>query len=756
MSLLQITQKHENNIISYIRVYLNMVKDHIETEYVNEIEKNIDLISKWEFINEIDKDYDKFIQNQYTSFNNYISHKKDINHLIDNINETYHMLQNVSNIFKEEAKKLLDKITLAYTLYFNECKLNDIVIIKYLGKLIITKFLKHNNISEADINFQNKLKKINEHKPTIEKKELSIIQEEKNDELGIKENDLDTSGFKENDLEQEYQNNKTQEYQNNKTQEYQNNKTQKTHKDNIKFISKSNLSDFTGDNSVVSDIIETTIENKIDNIVENKIADIVNNKLEDIVNNTIETFEERLDDSDQLEQYNKKIKKISNIKDILNTKVGGDPKSILESFNVIRKYYHKYKICISLYAYVTQNIIDLILKVDKNVMYQIIEYIEYDKNIVIDNNVDLLFTKKQLYKNNPPLNKFNLLPVSDNMPLKKLLAMILSENDIKITNTNLHKISKTNKIGIIVFYRVVYTPIEYNIRNLILYDNAKNLIQPDEYGINKKTIERFNTIRSYEQCKWEFDTEIIGAEYDKFYIIETLDNNNYRCLAPWIESTVYGISKYKIKNILDYYSNNKIDRSSNYHALNINKATKNMFLSRVVDIETLIEGIPMTDINYVRNEITKSINNAIKMIIKKNYKNDLKNNIEVNNIIHNKLLPKLFYEKIIYLYKDGSSLDNIKEFKAGDFKFHEIFASFMVNLHSITRRFSKEMHDGYARNSLKDDIFKQSKEERMKIINAKLEEVVSNTIDLILKNDNNIYDSLHNKYSILNIDYRII
>jgi hypothetical protein len=387
-------------------------------------------------------------------------------------------------------------------------------------------------------------------------------------------------------------------------------------------------------------------------------------------------------------------------------------------------------------------------------MYQLLEYIEVDKNNVIDNNVNLLFTKNQLYKNNPPLNKFNLLPVTDSMELKKLLKLILDDNT-KINSINLDKLSKNNKIGIIVFNRVVYNPIEYNIRRLIVYNDAKELIQPDEYGINKKTIDRFNTIRSYKSSKWDFSTEIIGEEYERFYILETIDGTNYRCLTPWIESNVYYVNKYKIKNLLEYYSNRHIDRSSNYNSLVISESTKNMFLPRAIDIETLIEGIPMTDTNYVRNEIIKAINNDIKRIVKTKYKNDIKNNIEINNVIHDKSLAKLFYEKILDLYKDGSSIDDIKEFKAGEFSFHEIFASFMVNLHNITRRFSKEMHDGYARNSLKNDVFNQSKEERMKIINAKLEEVVNNTIDLILKNDNNIYDSLHSKYSILNIDYRI-
>ena len=487
---------------------------------------------------------------------------------------------------------------------------------------------------------------------------------------------------------------------------------------------------------------------------------MINNKLEKIIDSTIEdtieTLDEKIDDSDALEISNKKIRNVAKMTDILNTQGGADSEQLLNSFNIIRKYFYQYQNCISLYASLIQYIANLMFRLDKSTAYKIFEIIEEDKNMALDGNVQLSFSKKQLYKNNPPLNKFNLLPATDCLELKKLLTLISAENNIKITNTNLEKISKIHKIGIIVFYSVVYTPIEYNIRNLILHKNAKDLIQPDEYGINKKTIERFNTIKSYEPAKWEFGIEIIGENYDKFYIIETLDNINYRCLSPWIETNIYGISKYKIKNIFDHYNNRKVDRASNYNALAIDKASKNMFLSRAVDIETLIEGIPITDTNYVRNEITKALNNYIANIIKKKYKNDVKNNIEVNNIIHDKSLSKLFYEKVLVLYKDGSSLDDIKQFKAGDFKFHEIFTSFMVNLHNITRRFSKEMHDGYARNSLKNDIFKLTKIERMKIISAKLEEVVSNTIDLIIKNDSNIYDSLHSKYSILNIDYRII
>jgi len=102
------------------------------------------------------------------------------------------------------------------------------------------------------------------------------------------------------------------------------------------------------------------------------------------------------------------------------------------------------------------------------------------------------------------------------------------------------------------------------------------------------------------------------------------------------------------------------------------------------------------------------------------------------------------------MYKEGTQLDNLKQFNAGSFPFEEVLVSFMMELQIMTRRLSKELHDGYSRNPLKNEVFDKNNKEKMTTIETKLFDVVTDAIRLIIKDDSNIYLSMHVKYAILN------
>lgn len=127
------------------------------------------------------------------------------------------------------------------------------------------------------------------------------------------------------------------------------------------------------------------------------------------------------------------------------------------------------------------------------------------------------------------------------------------------------------------------------------------------------------------QKDWDFFTEIIGEDNDKFYILETLDGNNYRCLAPWIHSKTYGLAKFRVLHILKYFKEKHTpNRPANYHALMEKKMVQNMFLSRAIDIEGLIDNIQDTETNTIRNDICDAIIDHIKTVIKRTINQILK------------------------------------------------------------------------------------------------------------------------------------
>ena len=399
-----------------------------------------------------------------------------------------------------------------------------------------------------------------------------------------------------------------------------------------------------------------------------------------------------------------------------------------------------------------QKLIDLLYVDDKLVMFQILSFLEEDKNHLLDGNVYNLFKGKEIIKTNPPLKKFGLLPISDSMPLKQLLNLILAEEKIVIKNVNIKKISKDNKIGFIVFNRIVFTPVEYNIRSLIIKSVAQNYIVPESYGVNKKTVERFRTIRDYPRQDWNFNTEIYGESSEKFYIIETLDGINYRCMAPWVKSKTYGLPRFRIIHILNFFQSdiNSVNRASNYHAIMGKKMLQNMFIKKPVDVEKLSEKIENMNAYGVRATIMDNIQKFIEDIIDKKYNGDIKSNVEINEIMHEKQLPIIFYENILLMFRENVNNDNLKNYNGGSFSFNESMITFIVNLINITRRFSKELHDGYTRNQLDDEIFSKNKKEKLSIITEKMYDVIKKSILLLIQDDDNPYLSLQLKYIIMN------
>jgi hypothetical protein len=667
MSLLELKQQHENNITLHVRLFLDIAKQH-ETEPMQKpmqlIEKIINKISKWELTDEkLGSDYIKNIKSMFLSIADYYDHVDAIDQLIILIDQINSVCCDVSASLKNDMADLLKNIKLAHAQFIQERKINDNILIKYIGDKVLTSFAVHTSIPIEKIKAQIKMESALNDYDNDEDKHTGDIRAE---DTGLKANDSDTS-------------------------------------------------------------------NDIDNIDNNNDDTRIDNKKPNSSKKT-----------GSAQENNTKSTKDSSTQKII--------KAIAD----IRNQYHEHPRSIVLYAYVMQILSDVMFTHDKGALFKILLFLEEDKNLCLDGNTNNYFAPRQLAKDNPPLKKFGLIPITDSVPIKQLLSLVLSENNISTSDTNLRKISKAHKIGFIVFNRVVYTPIEYNIRPLIIKNIAKDFIQPDEYGINIKTIDRFKTIRDFSKQEWNFSVEVFGNDFETFYVFETLDGINYRCMAPWVNSKIYGLQRFRIEHILKYIANEgKPNRAANYHSVMQKKMTQNMFLRKAVDIDALIEKVEDNNAHTIRTDIYETIMKYVDNVIKKQYHSDIKSSVEISEIIHDKEIPKIFFSKIIANYEKGADRDDIINFKAGCFPFEEILVSYMVELQYITRRLSKELHDGYSRNVLADDVFTKPKKEKMSIVNDKLAKVIDDAIKLIIKDDKNMYLSLRVKYSILN-DTQII
>ncbi len=281
-----------------------------------------------------------------------------------------------------------------------------------------------------------------------------------------------------------------------------------------------------------------------------------------------------------------------------------------------------------------------------------------------------------------------------------------------------------------------------------------------------------NIIRNLKPTKWDFNYEIIGDEShaDKFYVLETLDNEQYRILTPWDTPRTelnhresqsfkpalaanYSIPKHKITPLITYLKNsNQPNRVSSYQTLAAKQMIQNMFLRKPLSLEYIEEQSKDIDMQLIRNEIYLKVMNLFKTIISKDYKAgaSIKNNSDINDIIHSDDVREIFASTLLNLYSVGVQSNKLREFDANHFPFSELLCSFMLEMDIIVRRFMKELHDGYNRAPFAKEYFDSSADEKSTALTEKLDEILLKILAIILNDKDNIYISLNAKYLLLN------
>ena len=407
---------------------------------------------------------------------------------------------------------------------------------------------------------------------------------------------------------------------------------------------------------------------------------------------------------------------------------------------------------IRLYARIMQDLVDTLFGESKPLMNKVLELIEDDKDYYLIEN-EKHTSKKNIHVTNPPIETFDLIPVTKLMPMAKLMSIVIP----KQTNgkISMEKHANANSIGFIVMHRVVYHPVEYSARELIK-PTDKSLSQPTEYGVTQKTIDKFNNIKQItEESKWDFSSKIVGDtnKMKAYYIIETLDGANYRALAPWFESNIYSVPAHKLKALIQYITgHNQPTRISSYQRLKSQQAISNMFLPKKLDLEVLSDMSIHIDMQQIQNALYENVMAVVRRNINAKYGGGLtiENNTHMNEIIHDPDIREQFYQTILKKYNIGTSLTKAQKYSAGDFPFSELLATYIKELRYITNRFMKELHNGYNRDLLNDTVFKEPKKEMKRTILDKVEEVIEKAILITVHYKNNIYSDMTYKFYLLN------
>ncbi len=448
------------------------------------------------------------------------------------------------------------------------------------------------------------------------------------------------------------------------------------------------------------------------------------------------------DDSDEVNELNKvddkemNLKKISKIVDQMHDIFLNDL-SVLRFYVAFMQYYMDY-------------LYDSKSKDAKKLMFNMIALLEQSKDKYLASQITNSFessVNKKINKDNPSLTRFDMLPITECMPIDQLMHKISKGHS---NTTNLNKYAKDHNACFIVAHKVVITPVEYNIQPLISYEIAKPLMQKATVGITQKIIKRFRTIKIPDGkkifYKWNFAYELIGDENkaDVFYVVSTLDNVNYRLMAPWLDVNNFALPKFRVSKILDYINNdNKPTRAAGYHTMSAALMAKNMFLRKPLPMDDIDEKSMELDTQLIRNKLFMEQMNRINDKVQKSKLHD---DSDINEIIHDDELRTLFRNIILEMYSSGTN----SKFDGGRFSFSELLASFLVDLDALVNRFMKELHDGYNRNLLPKTVFKEPKPQKVSIISKKLEEILLKALMTVLSDKENIYSSINYKYLLLN------
>ena len=435
---------------------------------------------------------------------------------------------------------------------------------------------------------------------------------------------------------------------------------------------------------------------------------------------------------------------IDDMKEIMAKIIEDIDKGSAESLIVeYRDFYHSHRGCINIYANLMQSLIDHYFQSNKTLVFKLIALVEDDKNMALKGITPSQFTSKS--KKNPPQHRYGMLPITKSMPLKDLYEIIFAELNCKIPTGDFKAVASKLKIGLVVLNKIVYTPVEFNPRPLIIEEDATQYIQPNKYGINEKIIERFNTIIQLKNTDtWDFSIEIYNADADKFFVLETIDGVKYKALAPWLKSDKYSMARFRVARIIN---SNPVGRSVEYHSKKTEMAVSNMFTKKMLDLDTVDEKVYNVDSNDIRNSIVDDVMRTITGIREKEYKNGFKNSSDVINLLHDQSIIHTYINSSLIHYAKGAD-----GYNGGDFDISEILSTFLVMLQETGRRFSRELHNGYVREPLDDSVFTDNKTKRDDIVMERVLSIVERALALIIKLDSNPFVHIYTKYLKMNFD----
>ena len=472
--------------------------------------------------------------------------------------------------------------------------------------------------------------------------------------------------------------------------------------------------------------------------------------------------------------------------DIVYKKFKWDTPNTINNVRDLTQMVKKYIFSVSLYSTVMKNILENCSS--ENFGDQIINIVEEVKDFILVDATCKKSLPKSLYKNNPRISTFGLIPTSESKPLANLTKEIFGQSISKISG--LSTAAKTNSVCVVLLNNVIKHPIEFSLWKLSDWVHAKDFIQDEKAGLSKKIIERFTTImfKDIPKQKWNFDSDFYGnISSQNFIVLEKLGDDAYRHLSIYTDNRspgqmgdtqehvggssmhIGGCDRVISADILGGKLKTKIDRNKlaelikyvykgvshgsrigEYNKIHEKKIVKNMFLPIYHDIDSISLNSQIIDSKYLRHMIHVQLLEECSTIIKTDFKKgaSVKNIKDIGQILHNERLSDVFSGLIIeqyyiYTFKNKKNVST--------FSHAETFKTLLAQLQLLNRDFVRNIHDIFRAVEIDAKIFDEAPTSKVASIKKIIETVISSTLDKIISNESNIYQSLIFKNSLLNL-----
>ncbi len=346
--------------------------------------------------------------------------------------------------------------------------------------------------------------------------------------------------------------------------------------------------------------------------------------------------------------------------------------------------------------------------------------VEEDKKWILQRGVSAVKTNPEI-----PLTNFGLTPLSASRPLTELAEVLrVGPKDV----ASIEKLSSClNKQGIdlVVIYKVIEYPIEYDIFGLLSKSIDKNA------GITEALINQFKTLTiSDTKSKWCFNIKFYKTNGEKAVVLRCT-SDKYSPMSLFLGGPTH-LFKTSLQNL---YDQDKDPKRDNYNLKAIRAAKDSMFL----DVAFKVDEVPAVDIMVgdVINSLFLEISSEFVKKLPKTYPKDIS------------MLRELFANE---KYKEIAK-------KTLTHKFHEFFQkntydvaaylgeaqmTFLFQLVYFERSFFTELVDAF--NNYISGM--QPEDENLNALKTKFERVVVSILEKLISQDSNIFIDVMRKVSL--------